>query len=182
MSLRTLFSNGIAIIVVAVATCGCASGPKVYAHAAPDFSPLAYRTYGFLQEANTDRAGYSTLLTQYLEAAAARELQSRGYRPSPEPDLLVNFHIVAKDKVQVTSTPNAYYGWRRAYAWGGTGYTNEVRSFTEGTLNVDLVDRARKQLVWEGVAVGRVTEQKLKDPQPAIDAAVTAIFARLPAR
>jgi hypothetical protein len=182
MKLRTLFWNGIAIIVTAVATYGCASGPQVYTHAAPDFSPSAYRTYGFLEEANTDRAGYSTLLTQYLEAAAARELQSRGFQPSEEPDLLVNFHVVAQDKVRVTPTPTAYYGWRRAYAWGGMGYANEVESFTQGTLNVDLVDRARKQLVWEGVAVGRVTEQKLKDPQPAIDAAVAAIFARLPAR
>lgn len=177
-----LFSRWLAISAAAAIVCNCASGPQVRAHAAPDFTPAAYRTYGFFPEAATDRAGYASLLTQYLEAATERELQARGYQRAEQPDLLVNFHIVAKDRVQVTSTPNAYYGWRRAYAWGGSGYMNEVRSFTEGTLNIDLVDRARKQLVWEGVAVGRVTEQKLKDPQPAIDAAVTAIFARLPAR
>ena len=170
-----------ALLLLAVfLSCSCASGPKVYAHAVPEFSPAAYRTFGFLQDADANRQGYSTLLTQYLEAATTRELESRGYRRAENPDLLVNFHVATRDKVQVTPTPSTYYGWRRAYAWGGTAYASEVRSFTEGTLNIDLVDRARKQLVWEGAAIGRVTEQKLKDPKSAIDGAVAAIFARFP--
>jgi len=36
----------------------------------------------------------------------------------------------------------------------------------------------RKQLVWEGVAVGRVTDDKLANPEPAIDKAVADIFAK----
>jgi hypothetical protein len=119
MSIPHPFQSGgataAALLLAVFLSCGCASGPKVYAHAAPEFSSAAYRTFGFLQDADTNRQGYSTLLTQYLEAATT-----------------------------------------------------------------DLVDRARNQLVWEGAAVGRVTEQKLKDPQPAIDGAVAAIFARFP--
>lgn len=180
MNARALLSICAAIVATTILTVGCASGPRVYAHAMPEFSPSAYRTFGFLEDADSNRAAYSTLLTQYLEAAAARELQARGYQPSADPDLLVNFHVVTRDKLQVTSTSSAYYGWRRAYGWNGMGYANEVRSFTEGTLNIDIIDRGRKQLVWEGVAVGRVTEQKLKDPQSAIEGAVTAIFTRFP--
>jgi hypothetical protein len=180
MDARALLTICAVIVATAVLSFGCASGPRVYVHAVPEFSPSAYRTFGFLKEAETNRAGYSTLLTQYLETAAARELQARGYHPSTDPDLLVNFYVVTRDRLQTTPTSSAYYGWRRAYGWNGMGYTNEVRSFTEGTLNIDIIDRARKQLVWEGVAVGRVTEQKLKDPQPAIDGAVAAIFARFP--
>lgn len=177
------FRGALALLAICFALlCACASGgPQVRAHAAPGFSPSAYRTYGFFPATGTDRAGYSTLLTQYLEAAVAREMQQRGFQRAEQPDLLVNFHLVAQDKVQVTQTPNAYYGWRRAYAWGGMGYANDVRSFTEGTLNIDLVDRTRNQLVWEGVAVGRITEEKLRNPQPAIDNAVTAVFAQFPA-
>jgi hypothetical protein len=182
MNPTALRSRWLGIGMLAVLACACASGPKVRTRAAADFVPSTYRTYGFFPSQGTDRAGYATLLTQYLEAAAERELQARGYQRSEQPDLLVNFHIVARDKVQVTSTPNAYYGWRRAYAWGGMGYSNEVRSFTEGTLNVDLVDRARNQLVWEGIAVGRITEQKLQNPQPSIDGAVAAIFAQFPTK
>jgi hypothetical protein len=183
MNARALFSM-CAAIIIAFVSYGCASGPRVYAHSAADFSPSAYRTFGFLRAKKTDGEAYaySTLLTQHLEAATTRELQSRGYQPSAEPDLLVNFHVVATDKVEVRQTPSAYYGWRRGYAWNGMGYGSEVRSFTQGTLYIDLVDLARNQLVWEGVAVGRVTEEKLKDPEPAITGAVAAIFARFPLR
>ena len=182
MKATTLLVTWLSIGAAAAVTFGCASGPRVRSHPAPDFEPSTYHTFGFFPHAGTDRAGYSTLVTQYLEAAAERELQSRGFRRSEDPDLLVNFHVVARDRLQVTQTPNAYYGWRRAYAWGGMGYSNEVRSFTEGTLNVDVVDRARNQLVWEGVAVGKITDKKLRDPRAAIDGAVAAVFAQFPAR
>ena len=32
----------------------------------------------------------------------------------------------------------------------------EVYRYTEGTMNVDLVDAGQNRLVWEGMAVGRV--------------------------
>ncbi|MGZ5082897.1 MAG: DUF4136 domain-containing protein, partial [Usitatibacter sp.] len=59
--------------------------------------------------------------------------------------------------------------------WGETAVP-----YTEGTLNVDIVDVARKQLVWEGVVVGVVTERTLSDLQPSIDAAVKAAFSKYP--
>jgi hypothetical protein len=40
------------------------------------------------------------------------------------------------------------------------------------------VDAERKQLVWEGVAVGRVKDEKLTNPQRAIDNVVGEIFAK----
>lgn len=168
-------------IVTLTALAGCASKPTVRTHAAPDFQPGAYRSFGFFQDTSRDRAGYASFARQYLEAAIARELQARGYESAGQPDLLVNFHLVAREKLEVTSTPAPYYGWRRGYTWRGLGYETDVRSFTEGTLIVDLVDRARNQLVWEGVAVGTVTEKKLENLQPTLDAAVAAIFARFPA-
>jgi hypothetical protein len=52
--------------------------------------------------------------------------------------------------------------------------------YTEGTLNIDLVDAKRRQLVWEGVVAGVVTPDKLADPRPAVDAAVKAAMAKFP--
>ena len=51
-----------------------------------------------------------------------------------------------------------------------------------GTLNVDLIDAQRKQLVWEGVAKGRVTQKDQTDRQAALRAAVTEIFSKFPFR
>jgi hypothetical protein len=63
-------------------------------------------------------------------------------------------------------------------AWPSYVYERSGEKYTKGTLNIDLVDAKRKQLVWEGVAVGRVTDDKLANPEPAIDKAVADIFAK----
>jgi len=169
----------------------CVSGPQVrsdYDHAT-NFS--AYKTFGFASPLGTDVSGYSTLTTQRLKAATTRELEARGYRlVEQHPDLLVNFSGRLQDNIQVDPVPAAtpmwgYYGYRRSafYApWPAYAYDTSVDQYTQGTLNVDLVDAARKQMVWEGVAVGRVTDKTRDNPGPAIDAAVTDIFKKYPFR
>ena len=53
---------------------------------------------------------------------------------------------------------------------------------TEGTLNIDLVDRKEMKLVWEGVAVGSVDTRNQSDIQQRIEKAVGQIFVRYPFR
>jgi hypothetical protein len=169
------------VTVAAVTLVGCmTSGPTIRSDvdARADFS--GYRTFGFYPV--TAPAGYSSFVARYLEEAIAREMTARGYTRGDAADLMINFHIQARDAIQVTRTPATYYGWRAAYRWGAVPYETNVRQYTEGTLNIDLVDRARTQLVWAGVAVGRVKQQSLDNPQPAIDAVVAQIFERYPAR
>lgn len=165
---------------------GCASGPQIYSNSDPagDFS--GYRTYNFAEPLGTDRPEYSSLLSQYLKTAVSRELGARGYQRSDNPDLLVNFYTETKEKVQSTTTAGpglgGFYGWRTGYygVWGG--YETRVTQYTEGTLVVDLVDAKRNQLVWEGIAVDRIREETLRNPQPAVDQAMSQIFAQFPWR
>jgi hypothetical protein len=51
-----------------------------------------------------------------------------------------------------------------------------------GTLNIDIVDAEKKQLVWEGVAEGRVNEEELQNPKVAINAVVTELMRQYPGR
>jgi hypothetical protein len=46
--------------------------------------------------------------------------------------------------------------------WGGYGYgtTTHVSQYTEGTVNVDMVDIKQKRMIWEGIAIGRVNEKE----------------------
>jgi hypothetical protein len=55
-----------------------------------------------------------------------------------------------------------------------------VQQYREGTLVVDLVDRASKQLVWRGTAVDTVTSAA--QVQDKVDAAVRDLFANYPPR
>lgn len=168
-------------------TVSCATGPVATADydRGVDFS--AYRSFGFFEPLGTDVAGYESLVTQTLNAATRREMESRGYQyAEANPDLLINFNAKLAQQTQVTQTPvpPAYYGYRRGIygGWRGYGYETQVNQYTEGTINIDMVDAQRKQLVWEGVAVGRVTDKQRQDRQAAITAAVAEIFTKYPFR
>ena len=179
----------LAIGLLATALAGCSTGPQVRADYDHSTNFALYRTFGYITPLGTDVDGYSTLITQRLKAATQRELEARGYRyDDAHPDLLVNFSAKLENKIDVQpvmAPPVGYYGYRAAAfygAWPAYGFQNNVDQYTQGTLNIDLVDAARKQLVWEGVAVGRVTNDKLANPAPAIDNAVKEIFAKYPYR
>lgn len=186
----------VALAATLLALAACATpGPTVRAEydKAADFRQ--YQTFGFISPLGTDKAGYQTVISGYLKAAARRELEARGYRyDEASPQLLVNFGAKLNDKLRVSEVPSptigvgigygrGYYGYRAGLygAWPLYPLTEtRVDQYQEGTLNVDLVDAARKQLVWEGVAVGRVTQKTLDNLQPAVDAAVTSLFTKFP--
>ncbi len=165
----------------------CSSGPDIRSGFDPTADFGHYQTYNFYPDAGPDTTSYTGLFTQYMIAAIDREMQSRGYtKTDNDPDLLVNFNANFEDKTKVTTTPamGGYYGYRGGYygAWGGYGMATEthVSQYTEGTFNIDLVDAKRKQLVWEGVAVGRIREDSFDNLQQKIDDGVPLFFAEFP--
>jgi len=182
-----MLRNILTAIFLSSLVAGCATGPEIrsdYDRSA-DFS--RYKTFAFIQPLATDQAGYSTLVTTQIKRAVQSQLEIRGYvYDQNAPDLLINFNAKAEDKTVVTQTPIApippYYEYRgQLYSrWGNYGYETTVDQYKEGTLNIDIVDAARKQLVWEGVAIGRVTPKAVKEREARINGAVQEIFARYP--
>jgi hypothetical protein len=175
------------IVCAALAASGCAPRFKASTNSDPTANFGSYRTFGFAKPLGTDRPNYSSLLSQYLRDAATRELEARGYKPSDQPDLIVNFNVQTKDKINTTSVPTGpayggYYGYRTGYygTWGG--YQTQVTQYTQGTLTVDLVDASRKQLVWDGTVVGRVREEDRQNLQAVVNEVMTQIFAQYPYR
>ena len=167
---------------------GCATGPDVrvdYDRTA-DFS--AYRTFAFASPLGTDRSGYQSVVSQHLKAATQREMEARGMRLDPAaPQLLVNFSAALSDKLRVTTLPTmsmgvGYYGYRGGMysTWPLYADQTTVSQYKEGTLNIDVVDAARKQLVWEGVVTDSVTQKMLDNVPAAVDAAVKAACLKYP--
>jgi hypothetical protein len=58
--------------------------------------------------------------------------------------------------------------------------TTEIVQETEGTLGVDIVDRARSQLVWEAAATKRVTTSTRQNQEEVINNAIADIFKQFP--
>lgn len=182
----SLFYTG----AIALLVSGCASGPDIFVNEDPEANFANYNTYGFPPALSTDRAsGYSSLLSQYLKTAVSQELDSRGYRESTNPDLEVNFYVHTQEKIKTTQTPTTtgYYGYRggRYGTWGGYGgvaYETRVTQYTEGTLNVDLVDNKRDQLVWEAAMVGRVSKDARENLESRVNEAIAELFLEYPYR
>ncbi|MEX0975722.1 MAG: DUF4136 domain-containing protein [Woeseia sp.] len=176
------------VIACLVIVSGCASAPTIFSDfdRSADFS--AYKTYGFASELGTDRAGYSTLVTEHFKRAVSRELDARGYQYSESnPDLLANFYVAIQEKTDIRSTPAptvgaGYYGYRYGLYTSWPAYSPNVRTvhYKTGTANVDLIDARRKQLVWEAVAEGRVRDESLANPGEAIDSLVADLFDHYP--
>lgn len=178
-----------AVVLGVAALAGCASGPTLHSDYDPSVDFSAYQSYGYASELGTDRAGYSTLVTSHFKRAVGRELEARGYRHvETNPDLLVNFFVSIGEQTDIRSTPSptmgaGYYGYRYGMYSAWPAYSTDVSTVTYkvGTANIDLIDAGRKQLVWEGVAEGRINDEALEDPGPAIDAVVAELFATYPA-
>ena len=168
---------------------GCASGPDIRSDYDPNVDFSQYKTYNFFDPLGIDNPGYSTIYGSIFRNALSREMEARGYVKSDNPDLLLNVSARLQDKTKVStySNPSPYYGYRRGYygAWGGYGYntSTHVDQYTEGTVNVDMVDVRAKQMVWEGVAVGRLKEDRTNaELTEGVNSAVASMFAEYPFR
>ncbi len=175
---------------LALGLAGCASGPSIRVDGDPGANIPGFRSFGFFEPLATDKAGYSTLLTSRLKDSARRALEKHGYAyTDSNPELLVNFNVNVVDKTEIRSSPSmsagyGYYGYRSGMygAWSGYPQDIETTNYRQGTLTIDVVDAARKALVWQGVAEARVTKKIRDNPGAAVDAIVTEILAGFPSR
>ncbi len=182
-------ASRLALLLLVVLLGACASRPVITTDADPSADFARYRTFAFYEPLAVEDKGYSTPSSQRMKASTRREMESRGYvYDESNPDLRVNINAYISERQSVVSTPQLqqrlYYNYR-ANAYVSSAYfvnRTDVYNYTEGTLNIDLVDAARKQLVWEGVAVGRMANTKPTQRDARIDGTITEIFAAYPHR
>lgn len=161
-------------------TAGCASTPRITTNTNPNADFASFGTYNFMPALGTDRPnGVQTPLSAMLMSAMSREMSSRGYQRSDNPDLLINFFVNTERRMDVRQVPgpNTFYGFRfnRYATWGG--YRTEVRQYTQGTLAIDLVDARRNVLVWEGIAQQRLGSNAQQITQEQVDDVVRQVMA-----
>jgi uncharacterized protein DUF4136 len=174
----------VALLVAMLAGCATTDAPdmRVDYDRKADFS--VYRTFGFPKETGTDRGGYSTLITSYFKNSVTTAMEARGYKYSAEnPDLLVNFYMNTRDRTESRPTPGGYYRYRDGLYGGWPMYPDDrTITYQVGTINLDIVDAAKKQLIWEGVSEGVVTEESLANPKVKVNAVVTELMRRYPGK
>ncbi|WP_202839317.1 DUF4136 domain-containing protein [Luteimonas saliphila] len=177
-------------LAAALLLAGCATGPRITTEADPEADFARYRSFGFYSPLAIEKEGYSSAASERMKAAARAQMESRGYVFTTErPDLWLNINAYTQQRTDVSSMPTVDYAYY--YSYRARGYyvvpywrdRTDVYRYTEGTLNIDLVDAARNRLVWEGIAVGRVSREKDPAKRDArIDSTMAEIFAQYPYR
>jgi hypothetical protein len=184
-------AGAVAALLSALLVAGCAttSAPnsRIDYDKKADFS--VYRTFGFPKETGTDRGGYSTLVTSYFKSSVTTAMEARGYKYTEDhPDLLVNFYMNTRERTETRSQPNStlgygYYGYRYGLYNAWPMYDDDrTVTYKVGTINLDIVDAEKKQLVWEGVSEGRVSEEAMANPKVTVNAVVTELMRQYPGR
>lgn len=120
-----------------------------------DFSQ--FKTFAFYKP-GVDKVEISDLDKKRILKSIEAEMLAKGFTKSENPDLLVNFFTKSREQVDVNAFNNSWgygygYGWN-PYIWGGNRTT--VRTTTQGTLFIDLIDAKKKEMVWQGEGQGEI--------------------------
>jgi hypothetical protein len=151
-----------------------------------DFSQL--RTYSWLpkpQEQTGNLRLDNPLLHDRIVAAIDRNLQAKGYTKvaDAKPDFYVAYHLASQQKLDVrTIDYGTGYGVWGVAGYGGVGWSETYAvPYEEGTIAIDVIDLARRKLVWRGVGVGRLKESpKPEEVTQRINSAVDEVLVQFP--
>jgi hypothetical protein len=106
----------------------------------------------------------NSITNQVIGGEIRRAFEARGYvYNAKDADFNVVYVANARERIEITNT--GYYGY---YGYGGCC---NVYEYTEGTVIIDVVDPANKQLMWRGSAVADVSDNPdkyLKDQRKAV--------------
>jgi hypothetical protein len=166
------------LLLPMIAACS-STGVTTNFDAKPGVNFAAFKTYSWVGEnpvfMSADMAGRaSPLATQRILQAVIVEMNNKGLTFVDDPaqaDLVLGLTLGARDKVDVRTYPTSYYGGgyysRPGYYgssyWGGTQTT--VRNYVEGSLSIDIFDRAANEPVWHG----RGTRKLYSSTKPLTD-------------
>ncbi|MFD1871220.1 DUF4136 domain-containing protein [Hymenobacter bucti] len=143
-----------------------------------------YKTYGFMDAVARNDSAFQNSGTGIfdLKLAVTREMERRGYRQAAQPDLWVNIGMVSQQRTQTrpgdfrTDAAARYIG-QRNYHWDARDVP--VGQYQEGTATIELVDAARKELVWQGTTTSILSKSAARSAKQ-IDKAVATMFEKFP--
>jgi hypothetical protein len=177
--------NKIYLLALAVTIASCSSLKTSYDFdSQTDFSK--YKTFAFTE--NSMKLPIQELNRTRMLQAIENELTAKGLTKSDNPDVLIDLHVKAEQKQDATATttgPGMYGGygapWRYGYGAGFSTTQINVNEYTEGTLFINMVDKATDKLVWQGRGTKVIDEDASAEKRTQnINTAISSIFQKYP--
>ena len=119
-----------------------------------DFSK--FKTYAFKDGTKVG----DPLIDKRIVASLQTELAAKKLTANEtNPDIVVVYHVAFDKQKDITTFSSGYGGY--GYRWGGGWGTTDVRvnEILVGTLAIDVIDEAKKEVVWRGLGVREVNTQ-----------------------
>jgi Domain of unknown function (DUF4136) len=131
-----------------------------------------YKTF----QVGTGTPAPTTFTQKRIDDAITSTLTSKGWQAvTSNPSIMVYPHVVLSEQTQLNTMNMGGYGYR---GWGGGMTTTTVQKIPIGTLVIDLVDPATKEMVWRGTASDQVSGSG--EDQGKINEAMQKLFANFP--
>ena len=163
--------NWFAVAGLALAAAGC-SGISTTSDWDQSYDFSALSTYAWADQGL--EGGVSEIMLRRMYLAVDDDLAAKGFLMADPSlaDVLFAYHTGTQDQQRYDTYGYGAGGWWGGY-WGGGMTTTTVRTYTEGTLILDVVDRAKNELVWRGSASKTIDqmdapEQRVKAIQDAV--------------
>ena len=177
----------LAVICLSLAFLASCSSVDVRTDHDPDVDFSAYKTYAWVGNGGviegSELARYP-LVARRVKDATDRNLRDLGLEMVGDPetaDFAIVIHTGTQERMQVTNY-GGYYGYYRYDPWWGPyGGHTDVSYYTEGSLVIDFVDVATKELAWRGIGTAIVKNYSSpEDAQKGIDKVVDRILMGFP--
>lgn len=141
-----------------------------------------YKTFAFYKP-GIDKATISDLDKRRIMRAIETELLAKGMQKSQTPDVLISLFTKSRERINVNNNNIGFgfgygYGWS-PWNWGGNINLN-VNQYTEGTLFIDIIDTNKKELLWQGIGSGALTNRNPEQKEETINEFVNKILSKYP--
>jgi hypothetical protein len=176
---------GITLIGSLVSACG---GIETSSEHDPRYAFGEATTWDWMPEPEEDALpGNPPIVYTRVRRAIESTMDAKGLRhDSTDPDLRVAYHLALENDVDQTTISTYYDDWGLGFYSGrvgqsGGGAATVNRTYTAGSLIIDIFDVDTRQLVWRGSGEDTVT--RAEDPherQAYIDDAVSSIMRDFP--
>jgi len=170
----------LAVLVLGITACAT----KVETDYKPGADFSAYKTFSWYDKTSVPKKGevVNTLFDDRVRSAIQNTLKLRGYSEGKSPDFLVTYHFSVEQKLESRDVSVGLAYSPRGWGWGaGVNTGTTVNQYEEGTLMIDILDAAGKELLWRGYVQERLYGSKTpEEREEDIQEAVTAILTKFP--
>lgn len=170
--MRKLFTLIVFFILLGLMSCNTVRVTHDYDRQA-EFNK--YKTFSFHQK-GIDALKMNDLDKRRIVIAIDENLKSKGMTLAlkSKADIIINIYASNKTRVDVDPWYNPW--WTYGPYWGNR---LNIRSYKEGSIVVDLIDRQKNTLVWQGVGKG-LNISNIKAKEKAIPKAINEIMVAFP--